>query len=104
MTKALIVYVTAANRKDADKIAQTLVKERLAACVSIVPLVYSRYWWQGHIENSEELLLIIKTLSRKYKALERRVRSLHSYTVPEVLAIPVLHGNPDYLKWLEESV
>jgi periplasmic divalent cation tolerance protein len=104
MVRALIVYVTATNRKEADKIAQTLVSEKLAACVSIVPQVYSRYWWKGKIENSAELLLVIKTLASKYKALERRVKSLHSNIVPEVLAMPVLRGNPDYLKWLEESI
>jgi periplasmic divalent cation tolerance protein len=102
--KALIVYITAANRKEADKIAQTLVKEKLVACVSIVPDVSSRYWWEGQIEYGEELLLIAKTLPRQYKVLEKRVRSLHSYSVPEILAIPVVEGNPAYLKWLKDSV
>jgi periplasmic divalent cation tolerance protein len=104
MPKALVLFITAPSRKEADKIAQTLVEEKLAACVSIVPAIYSRYWWEGRIENSTELLLLIKTLPRKYKALERRIKSLHSHTVPEILALPVVYGNPDYLKWLGKSV
>ncbi len=104
MTTALIVYVTAANRKEADKIAQALVEEKLAACVSIVPEIYSRYSWKGHMEYDKELLLVIKTDRRKYKRLEKRVLSLHSYEVPEILAIPVLSGNPPFLKWLKDSL
>ncbi len=104
MPKALVVLVTASSRKEADKIAQYLVEEKLAACVSIVPQIYSRYWWKGRIEYGSELLLIIKTLSSRYKALERRVRTLHSYTVPEILALPVMKGNPAYLQWLKKSV
>ena len=93
MTKALVVYVTVPNRKEANKIAQVLVKEKLAACVSIVPGVSSRYRWQGRIENGKELLLVIKTVPRLYKALEKRIHALHSYTVPEVLALPVVDGS-----------
>ena len=104
MTKALMVYVTAPNRKEADRIAQALVAEKLAACVTIVPEVWSRYWWEGRIEASQELLLIIKTLPRHYKTLERRIRSLHSYSVPEILALPVSAGNPAYLQWMKKSI
>jgi periplasmic divalent cation tolerance protein len=104
MTKALVVYVTAPSKKEADRISEVLVAERLAACVSVVPEVWSRYWWQGHLESSRELLLVIKTLPSRYKALERRIRQLHSYEVPEILALPVVKGNPAYLFWLAESV
>jgi periplasmic divalent cation tolerance protein len=104
MTKSLVVFVTASSRKEADKIAQALVAEKLAACVTIVPEVFSRYRWKGHVENSEELLLIIKTFSRLYKALEKRVKALHSYSVPEILAVPVMAGNADYLKWMKDSL
>ena len=102
MPKALVVFVTASSRKEADKIAQCLVQEKLAACVSILPEINSRYWWKGHIEYEKELLLVIKTIPQKYKTLERRIASIHSYKVPEILAIPVLRGNPDYLKWLKD--
>jgi periplasmic divalent cation tolerance protein len=104
MTKALIIYITAGSRKDADKIAETLVREKLAACVSIVPEISSRYWWKGHLEYGKELLLIVKTFPARYKALEKRVRQIHTYTVPEILAIPVTEGNPTYLKWMKDSL
>ena len=104
MTKALVVYVTAGSRKMADKIAQALIKEKLASCVSIVPEIYSRYWWRGHIEYEKELLLVIKTETRRYASLEKRVRELHTYTVPEILAVPVLKGNPAYLAWMKDAL
>jgi periplasmic divalent cation tolerance protein len=104
MTEALVVFVTASSRKEADKIAQALVSERLAACVSIVPEIYSRYWWKGHIEYEKELWLVIKTAPRRYKRLEKRIRELHSYSVPEILAIPVVSGNPPYLQWLKNAL
>ncbi len=104
MTKAILIHVTAANRKEADKIAQALVEEKLAACVSIMPDIYSRYHWKKHIEYDKELLLVIKTDRRMYKRVEKRVLSLHSYEVPEILAIPILAGNPAYLKWLKSSL
>jgi periplasmic divalent cation tolerance protein len=104
MTKALVVYVTTSSRKEADKIAQALVDEKLAACVTIVPEVFSRYRWKEHVENSEELLLIVKTFSRQYKKLEQRIQALHSYSVPEILAVPVVSGNASYLAWMKNSL
>ena len=104
MMKAMVVYVTADSRKVADKIAQALIEEKLAACVSIVPEIYSRYRWLGHVENEKELLLVIKTLPSRYAALEKRVKQLHSYTVPEILAMPVVKGNPAYLRWLKDAL
>ena len=104
MTKALVVFVTASSRKEADKIAQALVSERLAACVSIVPEIYSRYWWKGHIEYEKELWLVIKTAPGRYKRLEKRICELHSYSVPEILALPVVSGNPAYLLWLKNAL
>ena len=102
--KAIIVCVTASSRKEADKIARALVDEKLAACVTIIPEVFSRYRWKGHVEKSEELLLIIKTFPGRYKRLEKKIRALHSYSVPEILAVPVLAGNSAFLKWMEESI
>jgi periplasmic divalent cation tolerance protein len=104
MTKALIIFVTASNRKEADKIAQALVNEKLAACVSIVPEIYSRYWWKGHIEYDKELWLVIKTTPRRYRRLEKRIGELHSYSIPEILAIPVVSGNPPYLQWMKNAL
>ena len=88
MTQAWIVYVTVPNRKEAERLSLVLVKEKLAACVSIVPGLSSRYRWKGRIEQAKEILLIIKTTARRYPALEKRIRSIHSYAVPEILATP----------------
>ncbi len=104
MTQALLVYVTAASRKEADKIAQALVEEREAACVSIVPEIYSRYWWGSRLEYGKELLLIIKTTPSRYKAVEKRIREIHSYSEPEILAVPVVEGSRSYLKWLKDTI
>ena len=104
MSRAIVVFVTACSRQEADKIATALVKEKLAACVNILPGIISRYWWKGRIEKAKELLLVIKTPPSRYKALEKRVRALHSYTVPEILALPVIHkGNPALPEMAEET-
>src|SRR5687768_14176529 len=101
---AMVVYCTAASPEEARKLTEILVGEKLAACVSVVPQVRSTYWWKGQVERAEEALLIIKTDSGKFPALTKRIQSAHSYTVPEILALPVVKGNPAYLKWLKESV
>ena len=101
---AIVVYCTVASIAEARKLTKILVGEKLAACVSAVPRVHSTYWWQGKIERGNETLLIIKTQAAKFNALARRIKALHSYTVPEILALPVVKGNPDYLKWITESL
>ena len=101
---AIVVYCTASSPEEARKLADALVGEKLAACVSAVPQVHSTYWWRGKIERGNETLLIIKTQAAKFNALARRIKALHSYTVPEILALPVIRGNPDYLKWLKQSL
>ena len=88
---------------EARKLTDALVEEKLAACVSLIPTVESTYWWKGKIERGEEVLLVIKTQAGQFKALSKRIKQLHSYTVPEILALPILAGNPDYLEWLKES-
>ncbi|MBI2915603.1 MAG: divalent-cation tolerance protein CutA [Elusimicrobia bacterium] len=104
MTSACVVFVTASNRKEADKISKTIVKERLAACVNQIPSIRSRYWWKGKVETANESLLIIKTKKSKFEALRKRIQTIHSYAVPEVIALEIVQGNPDYLKWMDESV
>jgi periplasmic divalent cation tolerance protein len=99
-----VVLVTASSSSEAGKISDALLKERLAACVSEAPGVVSRYWWKGKIEKAKERLLIIKTTRSRLPLLIRRVKALHSYDVPEVVALPVLSGNPGYLRWISESV
>jgi len=96
----VVVLVTVPNRETGALIADALVGERLAACVNIVPGLFSIYRWQGKVEREPEELLIIKTRRAMVEALSRRVRELHPYSVPEVLALPVEAGLDIYLKWL----
>jgi len=100
---AVVVLITAPSAEEAERLGRALLDERLAACVNTAP-VRSAYWWQGRIEEAAEVLLVVKTLDRLVEPLVARVRALHSYTVPEVVALPVLAGNPDYLRWIEDSV
>ena len=101
---ALIVLSTAPKVPEAEKIAQVLVEERLAACVNLLPQIDSRYWWEGKVQSGQEVLMIMKTDSKRFKALEKRIQELHSYDVPEVLAIRVADGSRAYLKWLQSSL
>lgn len=99
-----VVFITASNFKESEKISKMLVSEKLAACCNIVPKVSSRYWWKGKIETASESLLIVKTKKSSLSQLIKRVKSIHSYTVPEIIALPIPKGNPDYLNWIEESI
>ena len=103
MSRELIVLITAPNMEEAARIAETIVSERLAACVNIVGGVASIYRWQGEVTRDNETLMIVKTSDERYDELERRVKELHSYTTPEVIAIKIERGSADYLNWLRES-
>jgi len=98
-----IVFVMAGNEDEAAKIARSLVEQRLAACVNIVGPVRSLYRWRGLIEDEREYLLVIKTRARLYAKLEDQVRKMHSYDVPEIIAIAVAKGSKPYLDWVLES-
>jgi periplasmic divalent cation tolerance protein len=100
----LIVLSTFPNTDTARHIATALVEERLAACVNLCPAVQSIYRWQGQVESAEEVLAIIKTTRSAYGALEERLKTLHPYDVPEIIALPVERGLESYVKWLGESV
>lgn len=100
----VVVFVTASSVEEADRIGQALVHERLAACANLVPAITSSYWWRGRVERAGEALLILKTRQDLVDALSARVRALHSYTVPEVIAFPIVAGNPDYLHWIDDSL
>lgn len=101
---AAVVLITCGSTDEATRIAQTLVGERLAACVSIVPTVRSIYRWQGEVRRDEEVLLVVKTTEARLSSLTRRVSDLHSYEVPEVLALPVLGGSSRYMDWMASEV
>ena len=104
MNAFIVVYVTVSSSDEGKRIAKALVEERLAACVNQLPGVRSTYRWQGKIEESSEELLIIKTNKDLFTALQQRVCELHSYAVPEVIAVPVIAGAEAYLQWLDEQV
>src|SRR6185369_14409736 len=99
MSHELIAFVTASNKEEASRIASSLVTERLAACVNILSGVESVYRWQGEVARDSEMLLIIKTTDDKYLQMERRVKELHSYTTPEVIAFKIERGSDAYLDW-----
>src|SRR5919198_179482 len=104
MQDLIVFYVTAGSPGEGERLAQALVEEQLAACVNRIAPVQSVYRWQGKVEQSEEQLLIIKTAKSQFAALEKRIRELHSYSVPEIVALPVIDGSDDYLQWLAEQI
>ena len=103
MNQLILVLTTAPTPEDAQRIAQGLLHQRLAACVSILPGAVSHYWWEGQIEAAQEHVLLIKAQEQHLEALTHAIKALHTYSVPEVIALPVLGGNPDYLRWVVES-
>lgn len=104
MTDERIVLSTAGSEEEARKIAQHLVDRRLAACVNIVPQIESTYRWAGKVESSREWLLLIKTTSERFPAVRAAIQELHSYDLPECIAIGIEDGSSGYLQWLEDSV
>lgn len=99
-----IVFVTVPSLKIARRIATAVVQDKLAACVNIVPAITSVYRWQGKLYNDRELLLIIKTTRALFPKLADRVKNLHPYEVPEIIAVPISKGYKPYLKWIGESL
>ena len=100
----LVVLSTASSRKEALKIAGILLTKRLAACINIVPSVTSLYWWKGRKEKGKEVLLLIKTKKALWGKLEQTLRQIHSYSVPEILALPVSAASKPYLNWLLKEI
>ena len=104
MTDKIIVLTTAGSQEEARKIAHSLVEQRLAACVNIVPQIESIYRWQGNIENAREWLLLIKTRAPSFDAVHAMISKLHSYDLPECIALPIAEGSPAYLDWIVSCV
>ena len=104
MTDKRIVFTTAGSEEEARKIARHLVEQRLAACVNIIPRMESVYRWQGKVESAQEWLLLIKTTAERFPAVRDAVGDLHSYDLPECIAVSVENGSLHYLQWLEDSV
>ncbi len=98
----ITVIVTAPDEDTAKNIALSLVEERFAGCVNIIKGVRSIYSWEGRIEDDTEVMMVIKTKKRLFEQLSSRIAELHPYSVPEIIALPILQGSSDYLKWLDE--
>jgi periplasmic divalent cation tolerance protein len=101
--KHIIVFITTETQVQGRDIADALLAGKLAACVNIVPQVQSKFWWQGKIDSADESLLIVKTREALLDKLIASVKSKHSYTVPEIIALPIIGGNEDYLDWIDET-
>jgi periplasmic divalent cation tolerance protein len=104
MTDKIVVLSTCGSAEEARKLARALVESRLAACVNIVPAIESVYRWQGTVEAAEEVWLAIKTSRSLFDQVSAKIRELHSYELPEVIALAVEDGSPAYLNWLSESL
>jgi len=100
----MLVLTTTSSKEEAEKIAQALLKERLVACVNIIENASSLFWWQGRINREKESLLFMKTSEDLFPKLEEKLRSLHSYEVPEIIGLPITAVSEPYKKWLEENL
>ncbi len=98
-----VVLVTTDNKEEAEKIANTVLSKKLAACVNYFEIM-SQYWWDNKIQKHPETMLLIKTVKDKFQELIKEIKANHSYRVPEVIALPIVKGNPKYLVWLANSV
>ncbi|RUQ33883.1 MAG: divalent-cation tolerance protein CutA [Candidatus Competibacteraceae bacterium] len=99
-SQALVVYCSCPDQAIAERIAEAMVNERLAACVNLISGLTSIYRWEGQLQRDTELLLIIKTRSAVYPQLQARLRQLHPYQLPEIIALPIHTGSADYLNWI----
>ena len=98
----VVVFITASSESEAGRIANALVQEKLAPCVSVLPEVHSTYWWDDGVQSAEESLMIVKTKSDVFEALKNRVLELHSYDVPEIICLPLIKGSESYLSWMRD--
>lgn len=99
----LVVFITCPDKKDGKRMADFLLKERLAACVNIISHVNSYFWWSGKIHDSEEVLLVVKTKKRVLRKLIKSVKEIHQYENPEVIAIPIIGGSKEYTNWIDSE-
>ena len=98
------IFITVSTRAEADKIAEVLLNERRVACINIIPGVSSLFWWQEKLDSAQESLLTAKTKASQLNEVVRLVKENHSYDVPEIIAVPIVGGNQDYLEWIDNEV
>ena len=100
----LMVFVTVPGLKDGNRMSKEILTSRLAACVTVIPGVQSMYWWKGKIARAKEAMLVMKTTRNQYRRLESKIMELHSYEVPEIVAIPLVAGLSQYIEWVSREV
>ncbi len=104
MTDSIVVMITCSSKREANKVKKVLLEKRKVACVNIISKVDSFFWWKGKIDSSLEVLLLAKTKKKMIKEIITMVKKIHSYEVPEIIALPIIGGNRDYLNWIGEEV
>jgi len=104
MSSYMVVIMTAAGKEEAVKIVRHLLSERLIVCANIIGPVFSLFWWEGKIDEADEFLVFMKSKKDLFKRLSERAKEIHSYQVPEIIALPVIEGLPSYLDWLGSSL
>jgi periplasmic divalent cation tolerance protein len=100
----IVIFITASGRKEAKSIASALVAKKLAACVNIATGIESIFYWQGKVDSSQEALLVVKSKKEKLAKIIKLVKSLHSYQLPEIIALPIIAADKAYLNWIDESL
>ena len=100
----IVVFITTNTSGEAQQIARLLLEQRQAACVNIIPEVASSFWWEGELDSAQESLLVIKTRASLLPEIIKSVKGVHSNTVPEIIALPIVGGNQDYLDWIDKEV
>ncbi len=103
MSDYIVIYITTGSVNEAEKIGRALVEEKLAACSNIISPIRSIYSWQGKICDDKEALMVVKTRKKHFEQIVKRVETLHSYDVPEIIAIPIVDGSSKYMSWLNEE-
>ena len=104
MTENIVILSTCANEEEAERMARALLADHLAACVNVLPGARSFYRWKGQVEDATECLLVIKSSRQLFSRLRDAIEKVHSYEVPEIVALPIIDGAPNYLKWISESL
>jgi len=102
--KFITIFVTCGSVKEAGRIGDLLLSKRLVACVNIIPGIESKFRWKGKVDKAVEVLVMMKTRSSNFAGIEKEVKRLHNYEVPEIIALPIVAGSKDYLKWISASV
>ena len=103
MSDYMVIFITTSSIDEAKKLGRTLVEEKLVACSNILSPVHSIYQWKGKLCEDEEVMIVLKTKRDLFRQIELRVKELHSYDVPEIIAIPIIEGSEDYLSWVESG-